>query len=109
MRTRSCTPSAMGIYVPVREIHSRLNELLSDVVDRRDHILVTRNDKPAAALVPIDEYHALEENAETLCHADAPAAIDPPSPRSPKRSPPSNSAATSPNAGPPADPTWLAT
>src|SRR3954454_9873587 len=67
MRTKSCTPSAMGKYVPVREFHSRLSELLSDVVDRRDHILVTRNGKPAAALVPIDEYQALEKSAEILC------------------------------------------
>jgi hypothetical protein len=28
--------------------------LLDDVSDRRDHVLVTRNGTPAAALVPID-------------------------------------------------------
>jgi antitoxin YefM len=32
----------------------------------RDHVLVTRNGKPAAVLVPIDEYEALEETAEIL-------------------------------------------
>jgi prevent-host-death family protein len=42
--------------VPVREFRTNLSELLSDVADRRDHVLVTRNGKPAAALVPIDEY-----------------------------------------------------
>jgi antitoxin YefM len=52
--------------VPVREFRTNLSELLSDVADRRDHVLVTRNGKPAAALVPIDEYQALEETAEIL-------------------------------------------
>jgi antitoxin YefM len=62
--------------VPVREFRSRLSELLNDVADRRDHILVTRNGKPAAALVPIDEYQALEETAEILSDPDAIAAIE---------------------------------
>jgi antitoxin (DNA-binding transcriptional repressor) of toxin-antitoxin stability system len=38
--------------------------------------LVTRNGKPAAALVPIDEYEALEETAEILSDPDAIAAIE---------------------------------
>jgi prevent-host-death family protein len=56
----------MAKVVPVREFRTKLSELLSDVADRRDHVLVTRNGKPAAALVPIDEYQALEETAEIL-------------------------------------------
>ena len=56
----------MAKTVPVREFRTKLSELLSDVADRRDHVLVTRNGKPAAALVPIDEYEALEETAEIL-------------------------------------------
>ena len=52
--------------VPVREFRSRLGELLSDVAERRDHVVVTRNGKPAAALIPIGEYEALEETAEIL-------------------------------------------
>ena len=64
-------------HVPVREFRSRLSELLDDVADRRDHILVTRNGRPAAALVPIDEYHALEETqAEILSNPGAIAAIE---------------------------------
>jgi antitoxin YefM len=63
----------MAKIVPVRELRTKLSELLSDVADRRDHVLVTRNGKPAAALVPIDEYQALEETAEILSD---PAALD---------------------------------
>ena len=66
----------MAKIVPVREFRTKLSELLSDVADRRDHVLVTRNGKPAAALVPIDEYEALEETAELLSDPDSVAAID---------------------------------
>ncbi|HEV2723597.1 MAG TPA: type II toxin-antitoxin system Phd/YefM family antitoxin [Thermoleophilaceae bacterium] len=66
----------MAKIVPVREFRSNLSELLSDVADRRDHVLVTRNGRPAAALVPIDEYEALEETAEILSDADAVAALE---------------------------------
>ena len=66
----------MAKIVPVREFRTRLSELLSDVADRRDHVLVTRNGKPAAALVPIDEYEALEETAEILSDSATLAAIE---------------------------------
>jgi prevent-host-death family protein len=66
----------MAKTVPVREFRTRLSELLSDVADRRDHVLVTRNGRPAAVLVPIDEYEALEETAEILSDPDALAAIE---------------------------------
>lgn len=62
--------------VPVRELRSNLSQLLGDVADRRDHVLVTRNGKPAAVLVPIDEYEALEETAEILSDPVALAAIE---------------------------------
>ncbi|HWH10198.1 MAG TPA: type II toxin-antitoxin system Phd/YefM family antitoxin [Solirubrobacteraceae bacterium] len=55
---------------------SRLSELLSDVADRRDHVFVTRNGKPAAMLVPTDEYEGLEETAEILSDSETLAAID---------------------------------
>ena len=60
----------------MREFRTKLSELLSDVADRRDHVLVTRNGKPAAALVPIDEYEALEETAEVLSDPATLAAIE---------------------------------
>jgi prevent-host-death family protein len=67
---------SMAKVVPVREFRTKLSELLSDVADRRDHVLVTRNGKPAAALVPIDEYEALEETAEILSDSPTLAAIE---------------------------------
>lgn len=66
----------MAKTVPVRELRANLSSLLDEVSDRRDHVLVTRNGVPAAALVPIDEYEALEETAEILSDADAIAALE---------------------------------
>jgi prevent-host-death family protein len=66
----------MAKTVPVRELRNDLSSLLDDVSDRRDHVLVTRNGAPAAVLVPIDEYEALEETAEVLSDADALAALE---------------------------------
>ena len=66
----------MAKTVPVRELRSNLSSLLDDVSDRRDHVLVTRNGSPAAVLVPVDEYEALEETAEILSDPDALAALE---------------------------------
>jgi antitoxin YefM len=68
--------TAMAKIVPVREFRSKLGQLLGDVADRREHVLVTRNGTPAAALVPVDEYEALEETAEILSDPDALAALE---------------------------------
>lgn len=43
-----------------------LASLLDAVTDRRGHAVVTRDGSPAAALVPVDEYEALDEIAEIL-------------------------------------------
>jgi prevent-host-death family protein len=66
----------MAKTVPVQELRSNLSSLLDDVSSRHDHVLVTRNGAPAAALVPIDEYEALEETAEVLSDPDALAALE---------------------------------
>lgn len=75
-RTQMCTLRPMPKSVPVRELRSNLASILSDVADRRDHVLVTRNGRPAAAIVPVDEYEALEETAELLSDPDALAAME---------------------------------
>jgi antitoxin YefM len=66
----------MAKTVPVQELRSNLSRLLDDVSSRHDHVLVTRNGAPAAALVPIDEYEALEETAEVLSDPDALSALE---------------------------------
>jgi antitoxin YefM len=65
----------MAKIIPVREFRSNLAGVLSGVAERRDHVVLTRNGRPAAALVPIDEYQALEETAEILSDNATLAAI----------------------------------
>lgn len=66
----------MAKTVASREFRANLSALLAEVADRREHVVVTRNGRPAAALVPIDEYEALEETAELLSDAGAVSAIE---------------------------------
>ncbi len=56
----------MSKTVPAREFRTHLADLLDEVADRREHVTVTRRGRPAAVLVPVDEYEALEETAEIL-------------------------------------------
>lgn len=56
----------MSKMVPVRQFRSQLAELLNEVADRREHVTVTRRGRPAAVLIPVAEYEALEETAEIL-------------------------------------------
>ena len=65
----------MSKMVPVREFRRHLAELLDEVADRREHVTVTRRGRPAAVLVPVDEYAALEETAEILSDEESLAAI----------------------------------
>jgi antitoxin YefM len=67
--------SAMSKTVPVREFRTHLADLLDEVADRREHITVTRRGRPAAVMVPVDEYEALEETAEILSDEPTLAAI----------------------------------
>jgi antitoxin YefM len=61
--------------VPAREFRTHLADLLDEVADRREHVTITRRGRPAAVLVPVDEYEALEETAEILSEDDTLTAI----------------------------------
>jgi antitoxin YefM len=65
----------MPKIVPVREFRAHLADLLDEVADRREHVTVTRRGRPAAVLVPVDEYEALEETADILSDEPTLAAI----------------------------------
>ncbi|MGH8909666.1 MAG: type II toxin-antitoxin system Phd/YefM family antitoxin [Egibacteraceae bacterium] len=53
-------------HVSVRELRERLSDLLTVVVERREHVMITRRGRPAAVLVPPDEYAALEETLDVF-------------------------------------------
>ena len=56
----------MSKTMPISEVKTRLPELVSDVEDREDEIVVTRNGKPAAVLVNYAEYERLKETLDVL-------------------------------------------
>lgn len=66
----------MSKTVPVRELRAELSQVIDQVADLREHVIVTRYGRPAAVLVPVDEYEALEETAEILSDAETMSAID---------------------------------
>ncbi len=68
--TQRGTLANMSKTVPAREFRTHLADLLDEVADRREHVTVTRRGRPAAVLVPVDEYEALEETAEILSDED---------------------------------------
>ncbi len=61
--------------VPVKDLRRELGPLLDEVSDRREHIVVTRHGRPAAVIIPHDEYTALEETADVLADAGVMAAL----------------------------------
>ena len=66
----------MSKTVPVRELRSELSQVIDQVADLREHVIITRRGRPAAVLVPVDEYEALEETAEILSDPETMDAIE---------------------------------
>lgn len=66
----------MSKTVPVRELRSELSQVIDQVADLREHVVVTRRGRPAAVLIPVDEYEALEETAEILSDPATMGAIE---------------------------------
>lgn len=56
----------MSKTMPISEVKTRLPELVSNIEEREDEIIVTRNGKPAAVLVNYDEYERLKETLNVL-------------------------------------------
>jgi antitoxin YefM len=56
----------MAKTLPLTEARARLSELLDELERRHEHVVITRNGRPAAVLVPPGEQEALEETLEIL-------------------------------------------
>ncbi|MGI8945717.1 MAG: type II toxin-antitoxin system Phd/YefM family antitoxin [Thermoleophilaceae bacterium] len=52
--------------VPFTEARARLTELLDEVNERHEHVVITRNGRPAAVVLSSEEYEALVETLEIL-------------------------------------------
>lgn len=64
--TESCTLSEVAKLVPFTEARSTLSELLDEVTERQEHVVITRNGRPAAVVISSAEYEALTETLEVL-------------------------------------------
>jgi antitoxin YefM len=56
----------MAKTIPFTEARAKLSELLDEVETRHEHVVITRNGRPAAVLVPAEEQEILEETLEIL-------------------------------------------
>ena len=65
----------MTKILPISEVKARLPELVAGVLDREEEVVVTRNGRPAAMLVNVDEYARLKETLDVLSAPDRMAQI----------------------------------
>jgi antitoxin YefM len=56
----------MARMIPFTEARARLSELVDEVESRHEHVVITRNGRPAAVVISLAEYEALEETLEIL-------------------------------------------
>ena len=56
----------MARTLPLTEARARLSELIDELESRHEHVVITRNGRPAAVLVAAGEQEALEETLEIL-------------------------------------------
>jgi len=61
--------------VPFTEARARLTELLDEVEAKHEHVVITRNGRPAAVVLSTDEYEAIEETLEIVQDAETMAAL----------------------------------
>ncbi|TMK37334.1 MAG: type II toxin-antitoxin system Phd/YefM family antitoxin [Actinobacteria bacterium] len=52
--------------VPFTEARAKLSDLLDELETQHEHVIITRNGRPAAVLVSADEQEVLEETLEIL-------------------------------------------
>ena len=61
--------------LPLADVKARLSELIARVQKQHDQVTVTRNGRPAAVVISIDEWESLQETLEILSDPSAVAAI----------------------------------
>jgi antitoxin YefM len=52
--------------VPFTEARATLSELLDEVTERHEHVVITRNGRPAGVVLSSEEYEALAETVDVL-------------------------------------------
>ena len=65
----------MSDVLPLAEVKAKFSEMVDRVEHQHDRITVTRNGRPAAVLVSVDDLAALEDTLELLSDPTAMADI----------------------------------
>ncbi len=60
----------MAKTLPLSEVKTRLPELVAGVEEREEEIVVTKNGRPAAVIVNVQEYARLKETLDVLSDPD---------------------------------------
>ena len=60
----------MSTTLPISEVKARLPELIAGVEEREEEIVVTKNGRPAAILMNVQEYERLKETVDILSDPD---------------------------------------
>ena len=65
----------MSHVLPLAEVKAKFSEMVDRVEQQHDRITVTRNGRPAAVLMSVDDLAALEDTLELLSDPSAMAEI----------------------------------
>ena len=60
----------MARIIPFTEARAALSELLDELERRHEHVVITRNGRPSAVLIPAAELEAIDETLEVLQDED---------------------------------------
>lgn len=60
----------MAKTLSLSEVKTRLPELVAGVQEREEEVVVTKNGRPAAVLINVDEYARLKETLDVLSDPD---------------------------------------
>ena len=66
---------SMAKVVPFTAARSALSELLDEVQARHEHVVITRNGKPAAVILSSVEWEAIQETIDLLADEESLAAL----------------------------------
>lgn len=66
---------SMSMTVPLADARNRLSPLVASVESTHERVVITRNGRPAAVLVAVDDLEGLEDTLEILSEPHEVAAI----------------------------------
>jgi antitoxin YefM len=65
----------MTSYLPLAEVRDRLSPLVASVQATHERVVITKNGKPAAVLIAVEDLESLEETLDVLSDEEAMQAV----------------------------------